>query len=390
MIGRPLAAHSPRAVREVLLRYGWDEIRADAAATSVEAVVILLESVPEATIEALVGFNRQLGIDLLTGEGWVLLAGSRSRLAAFARPWVLPPDLLDVAMAVGLALPGERIGQWQTARSALSLDQPRIAGIINLTPDSFSDGGNLASVDEALVYADHLLATGADFLDVGGESTRPGASPVAAAEELHRVIPVVEALVREYPSLIISVDTVKSEVARAALSVGAAAINDVSAFRLDRSMGRVVAEGKAGAILMHSRGGVGDMASLDHANYGADLLGTVLHELRDSLEQALSSGILPDAIVIDPGMGFSKSAEQSLAVLDGLSVFSSLNRPILVGPSRKRFLGAATGAPVDDRDRATAVACVMAYERGARLFRVHNTAFTREALRLAAVVRQET
>lgn len=387
MIGRPLAAHSPRAVRDVLLRYGWDEVRADSAAVSVEAVVILLEQVPDDTVEALVRFNRQLGIDMLTGEGWVLLAGSRSRLAAFARPWTLPPELVEVAVAVGSALPGEPIVQWQTARGSLSLDRPRIAGILNITPDSFSDGGRHAEVSAAVAHAERMLEAGADLLDLGGESTRPGATPVTAQEEMARVIPVVEALMRRFPSLMISVDTVKSDVARAALAAGAAAINDVSALRLDPSMGAVIAGANAGVILMHSRGTVSDMASMDHADYGADPVGTVLTELRGSLETALAAGVLPAAIVLDPGLGFAKTAEQTLQLLDSLSALSSLNRPILVGPSRKRFLGLATGAALEDRDRATAVACVMAYERGARLFRVHEVPMTREALRLAAAVR---
>jgi dihydropteroate synthase len=371
----------------VLLRYGWDEIKADSASISVEAIVLLLEQVPEDTVEALVRFNRQLGIDMLTGEGWVLLAGSRSRLAAFARPWTLPPDLVEVAAAVGLALPGEPIAQWQTMRGSLSLDRPRIVGILNLTPDSFSDGGRHADVSAAVAHAEQMLEAGADLLDLGGESTRPGATPVTTQDEMARVIPVVEALVRRFPSLLISVDTVKSSVARAALAAGAAAINDVSAFRLDPSMGAVVAGARAGVILMHSRGTVSDMASMDHADYGADVVGTVLNELRGSLETALSSGLMPDAIVLDPGLGFSKTAEQTLELFDCLSALSSLNRPVLVGPSRKRFLGLATGAPVEDRDRATAVACAMAYERGARLFRVHEVAMAREALRLAAAVR---
>lgn len=387
MIGRPLAAHSPRAVRDVLLRYGWDEVRADSAAVSVEAVVILLEQVPDDTVEALVRFNRQLGIDMLTGEGWVLLAGSRSRLAAFARPWTLPPELVEVAVAVGSALPGEPIVQWQTARGGLSLDRPRIAGILNITPDSFSDGGRHAEVSAAVAHAERMLEAGADLLDLGGESTRPGATPVTAQEEMARVIPVVEALMRRFPSLMISVDTVKSDVARAALAAGAAAINDVSGLRLDPSMGAVIAGANAGVILMHSRGTVSDMASMDHADYGADPVGTVLTELRGSLETALAAGVLPAAIVLDPGLGFAKTAEQTLQLLDSLSALSSLNRPILVGPSRKRFLGLATGAALEDRDRATAVACVMAYERGARLFRVHEVPMTREALRLAAAVR---
>jgi dihydropteroate synthase len=387
---RPLAVHSPRAVRQVLLRYGWEDIRADAAAGSVEPVVMIVEATPESVIEALVRHNRQLGLDLLTGEGWVLLAGTRSRLAAFARPWVLPPELAEFAVAVGLALPAEAIANWQTARGPISLDRPVIAGILNVTPDSFSDGGAYASVENALRQADRMLTAGADLIDIGGESTRPGRpQPVEESEELERVIPILQSLVRMYPSLSVSVDTVKARVARRAMENGAAIINDVSGLRLDPAMAEVMAKTNAGAILMHSRGTVTDMATTDHADYGDDLVGVVQDELGRALEHALGAGVVPGAVVLDPGLGFSKTADQSLELLDQLACLTRLNRPLLVGPSRKRFLGAAIGRPVEDRDRATAIACVMAYERGARLFRVHDVALTREALTLALAVRGE-
>jgi dihydropteroate synthase len=389
VIARPLAAHSPRAVRETLLRHGWDQIRADAAAGSVEPVVILLEQVPEATIEALVGFNQKTGIDFLTGEGWILLAGTRSRLAAFARPWMLPAELVEVGAAVGRALPGDRPTAWQTARGAISLERPILMGILNLTPDSFSDGGRFLTLDAALKQADHLVESGADIVDVGGESTRPGAVPVDLPEELERVLPMIEALVRHHPRVSVSIDTVKADVARAALEAGAAIVNDVSGLRLDPAMGEVGARFRAGLVLMHSRGSVAEMATVTQADYGADPAATVLRELRHSMDQAFAAGVATDHIVIDPGLGFSKTPEQTLMLLDQLSLFTSLDRPILVGPSRKRFLGVATGRPVEDRDRATAAACVLAYERGARLFRVHNVALVREALSLAIAVRGE-
>ena len=387
MIGRPLAAHSPRAVRETLLRYGWDQIRAEAAAGSVEPVVILLEEVPEASSEALVRFNQKVGLDVLTGEGWVLLAGSRSRLAAFARPWMLPPELVEIAAQVGRALPGEDYQSWLTARGAIPLSRPVLLGILNLTPDSFSDGGRYVALDDALAHAEGLLESGADGIDLGGESTRPGAVPVDREEEIRRVIPLVEALVRLYPDLPVSIDTVKASVAAAALDRGAAIINDVSAFRIDPSMGEVAARSSAGVILMHSRGNVADMATMAHADYGVDLPGTIMREMMGSLDAASAAGVAREHIVVDPGLGFSKTPEQSMAVLDQLRVFSSLDRPILVGPSRKRFLGVASGKPAEDRDRATAVACVMAFERGAQLCRVHNVVMVREALNVAVAIR---
>jgi dihydropteroate synthase len=292
-----------------------------------------------------------------------------------------------VAAAVGRALPGETQRQWVTARGAISLDQPVLLGILNLTPDSFSDGGKFATLDAALAQADALLEAGADLLDLGGESTRPGAVPVDSEEETRRVLPILAALVRRHPRLRVSIDTVKSSVARSALDLGAAIINDVSAGRLDPAMWSIAAETKAGMILMHSRGDVSDMASTAHADYGTDLVGSIIAELHRSIEGAMGAGVSRDCIVVDPGLGFSKTPEQTLTLLDQLSAFSCLDRPVLVGPSRKRFLGVASGRSVEDRDRATATACVMAFERGAKLFRVHNAAMVREALNVAVAVR---
>jgi dihydropteroate synthase len=160
-------------------------------------------------------------------------------------------------------------------------------------------------------------------------------------------------------------------------------VNDVTAFRFDPAMAGIVAVAGAGAILMHSRGGLLELASYDHADYGGNVVGGVLSELREALSSASEAGVAAEAIVLDPGLGFSKTVEQSVALFDQLPALLALGRPILVGPSRKRFLGAVTGMPVEDRDRATAAACALAWERGARLFRVHAVAAAREAIALA-------
>jgi dihydropteroate synthase len=201
------------------------------------------------------------------------------------------------------------------------------------------------------------------------------------------VIPVIEALLREHSGLVLSVDTVKAAVARAALDSGAAIVNDVSALRLDPGMAGTVAAGGAGVVLMHSRGSILEIASYLHADYAGDVVGSVLAELRQAVDRAVKAGVSQDAIVIDPGFGFSKTVEQNLLLLDQLASLQALGRPLLVGPSRKRFLGEVTGLPVEQRDRATALACALAYERGARLFRVHDVAAAHEALALARALR---
>jgi len=253
-----------------------------------------------------------------------------------------------------------------------------------VTPDSFSDGGQLRDAAAVLARAAELVRDGAGMLDVGGESTRPGrTAEVPLEEELRRTIPVVELLARELEDTPLSIDTVKAGVARAALAAGAAVVNDVAGLRLDGAMGDVVARAGAGLVLMHSRGTNLELASYAHVEYGDDLVGTVIAELRAGMRRATEAGIAPAAVAVDPGLGFGKTPGQSLALLDALDAFQCLDRPLYVGPSRKRFLGDATGLPAEARDTASAAACALAWERGARVFRVHNVRRAREALAVA-------
>jgi dihydropteroate synthase len=383
----PLALHSPKALREALRAGGWEEGLAVSAASGTHPIAFRLTGMDQGALEALVRFAGSLGLEVVTGNDWAILAGSRSRLSAFARPWLVPVPLAEAAMKVGLALPAEAPAVWDTARGPISLDHPVILAILNVTPDSFSDGGRISGPDAARAQTDELLRAGADILDVGGESTRPGRTEsVAVGEELRRVVPVIEAIARDHPDLPLSVDTVKSEVARAALEAGASIVNDVSAFRLDPVMPGIVAAAGAGAVLMHSRGPILELSSYRQADYGGDVVGAVIAELRESLVLAGAAGILPGALVIDPGFGFSKTEEQSLLMLDQLEALLALGRPVLVGPSRKRFLRAASPLEVEERDRVTALACALAWERGARLFRVHAVSAVREALAFAQAV----
>ena len=379
----PLALHSPRAVRQALHQHGWAEALAETAAESLNTIAFHLTGLDQDALEALVPFAGGLGLEVLTGDSWAILSGSRSRVSALARPWTVPEPLVQVAAGIGQAMPAESPEHWQTARGPLALDVPIVVGILNVTPDSFSDGGRFADLDAALEHAEELIAAGARMIDIGGESTRPGrTAEVAVADELARVVPVIEALVRKHPTVLLSVDTVKAAVARAALQAGAAVVNDVSGLRLDPEMAGTIAEAGAGVVLMHSRGSILEIASYTHADYAGDVVGGVLEELRGAMHRAAAAGIGPDAIVIDPGLGFSKTVEQSTVLFDQLAALAALGRPIMVGPSRKRFLGALTGLPIEDRDRATALACALAYERGAQLFRVHEVSSVVEALAL--------
>jgi len=376
-----LAAHTPEAVRAALAARGWEAQAAALAATGVRPLVVLLDDLTAAEREALVHWGARAGADVLTGDGWALVSAAASRLAPLARPDRVPPGLEGLGPELGrfLAAWSEPPRTWQLAGGAVALDQAALIGIVNVTPDSFSDGGRFTTVDRAVAHAERLLAEGCALLDVGGESTRPGAAAVAAEEEIARVVPVIEALVRRGLGPV-SVDTRKAAVARAAIAAGAAAVNDVSALAFDAELARVVAGAGVGVILMHMRGTPETMDGLASYRHVAT---EVAAELRAAAERAEAAGIARERIAVDPGFGFAKTAEQNFRLLDELASVVGLGYPVVVGPSRKRFLGHATGRPVEDRDRATAVACALAWERGARLFRVHEAALAREALRVA-------
>lgn len=277
---------------------------------------------------------------------------------------------------------------WRLPTREVLLGRPFLLGVVNVTPDSFSDGGHHATTALAVRHAERLLDEGADAVDVGGESTRPhNAGPVPAEEELARVLPVIVTLRARRPDAVISVDTVKAAVARAALEAGADVVNDVSGLRLDAAMPGVCAAARAGVVLMHSRGRVADMATYAHATYGDDPSGEVAAELAQALRLATESGVDPAAVVLDPGVGFAKTSAHSLAVLTGLPQLLALGRPVLVGASRKRFVGELSG--VDEpaaRVHGSVGAHVAALARGARLFRVHDVRAHREALDVAWAV----
>ena len=376
-----LAAHTPEAVRAALAARGWDAQPAWFAATGVQPLAVILEELTGAEREALVHWGAKAGADVLTGEGWALVGAAASRLAPLARPDRVPPGLERLGPELGrvLAAHAEPAQAWEIAGQRILLDHPVIVGILNVTPDSFSDGGRFAAVDRAIAQAERLIADGCELLDVGGESTRPGAAVVAVDDEIARVVPVIEQLARRRLGPI-SVDTRKAPVARAAIAAGAAVVNDVSGLTFDPALTPAAAGAGVGVILMHMRGTPDTMDSL--ASY-RHVAAEVAAELGVAARRAEQGGVERARIVVDPGFGFAKNPEQNFRLLDELATVVALGYPVAVGPSRKRFLGHATGRPVEDRDRATAVACALAWERGARVFRVHDAAVAREALQVA-------
>ncbi len=383
----PLAAPSTAALQEALIERGVDPVRADAAAHGLRPLAVVVDDMDAETRELVAEAAQRAGIECLTGDGWVLLAAGAARLAGLARPGhtALPPE---VAEALGRFVRSafETPAAWPTGRGAVALDAPVVVGILNVTPDSFSDGGRYLDPESALRQAARLVEDGADVLDVGAESTRPGRpEPVSTQEEWSRLEPVLTGVVERYPDLPLTVDTVKADTAARALDAGAWAINDVSGLRLDPRIAEVCAERSAGLVLMHSRGGIGDMASYDHAAY-RNVSDEVVRELEAAVSCAVERGVARERIVLDPGLGFAKKPQHNYEILRHLPRLAALGHPVMVGPSRKRFLGAVTGTATDERDPATAAACVAAYTLGALLFRVHAVAATREALTVAHAV----
>ena len=257
----------------------------------------------------------------------------------------------------------------------------RIMGVVNVTPDSFSDGGRYLDAAVAIAHGLQLEAEGAEILDVGGESTRPGAAPVSEPDELRRVIPVIEGLVAAGSNARVSIDTSKSGVAARALQAGATFVNDVTAFRGDPAIAAVVAEAKADCCLMHMLGDPRTMQADPH--YG-DVVNDIKAFLEERMAFAIANGIAEERILLDPGIGFGKTVEHNLELLRRLGELVELGRPVVIGTSRKSFLGKITGREVDARDAATIATNVIAYERGARVFRVHDVAPVRDALIVTA------
>lgn len=259
---------------------------------------------------------------------------------------------------------------------------PRLMGVVNVTPDSFSDGGRYLDPRRAIEHGRDLAAAGADLLDIGGESTRPGAAAVDAAAELERVAPVVEALAAEAGAEV-SIDTSKAVVAEAALEAGATIVNDVTALRADPDLGPLCAARHCTVVLMHMLGDPRTMQ--DDPRYG-DVVDDVRAFLVERIEAAIAAGIDERRIWIDPGIGFGKTVEHNLQLLARLGELTTLGRPIVIGTSRKRFLGTVTGREVGERLGGTIASNVLALSAGAQVFRVHDVAEARQALDVAAVI----
>lgn len=272
---------------------------------------------------------------------------------------------------------------WKFRGGAVSTERPVVVGILNVTPDSFSDGARFMDPAVAVDHGLRMVDEGADVIDVGAESTRPGAEPVGAEAEWARLAGVIEPLARR--GVTVSIDTMKAEVAARALDAGAVIVNDVSALRVSPGLAGLCAETGAGLVLMHMRGNPRTMQ--DDTTYG-DLLGEVAGWLTERTRLAREAGCDAEQLVVDPGIGFGKSVDGNLELLARTAEIVRLGYPVLVGPSRKSFIGKVLDAPADGRLEGTLAACLAALERGARLFRVHDVGPARSALDMADAIRR--
>ncbi len=276
--------------------------------------------------------------------------------------------------------------RWSFRGRTLETSRPLVVAILNLTPDSFSDGGRVRDPSQALEQALSLIDQGADILDLGGESTRPGAMPVSADEEIRRVLPVLKKI-KSAVSTPVSIDTTKTDVARICLEEGADILNDVSALAVGgNDMADLVRQSGAGLVLMHRRGNAVTMQELVVYD---DVVSEVCEELAGCFRQALNAGVSADQIVVDPGFGFSKNTKQNFSLLAGLEQFLSLNRPVMIGPSRKSFIGSMNGAAPAERLMGTAAAVAIGFLKGARIFRVHDVRQMREVLQVCQAIEAE-
>ncbi|MGH7425118.1 MAG: dihydropteroate synthase [Candidatus Methylomirabilales bacterium] len=280
--------------------------------------------------------------------------------------------------------PGDRLPPLRCRRFSLDVvARTRIMGVLNVTPDSFSDGGRYLDPGRAVEHAHQMVEEGADLIDVGGESTRPGSLPVSAEEELRRILPPLRHLVDKLP-VPVSVDTTKAEVAAAVLAEGADLINDISGLGFDPRVASVVAEAGAGLILAHIRG---TPRTMQQDPRYSDLLADIREYLRERILLAEAAGVHPEAIVVDPGIGFGKSVEHNLLLLKCLSGLHGLKKPILVGPSRKSFIGRVLDLPVEERAEGTAAAVAVAIWQGAHIVRVHDVQAMVRVARMTEAIR---
>jgi dihydropteroate synthase len=396
---RPLAVTSLPEAEDCLKKIGVEPYGIASMGTKMSHLNLLIEGLKPKVANIIKQEMLSLGGDAAVSRGSVdcsiektdvLIMGTGKQVLRFIEKVALQPfGLKAIASDLRELLRNlsKESFQLKTPRRAIELARRTlIMGVINATPDSFSDGGTINSEEEGLRQAMKLLGEGADILDVGGESSRPGAEPVPLREELRRVVPLIRRIARE-TGIPVSIDTTKAEVARQAIDAGAEIINDITALRGDGRMAKVAASAGVPVILMHMRGTPSTMQKED-LSYGS-LIGEIRDFLEDRIEKASSSGIQTDNLVIDPGIGFGKNVDDNLRLLRHLGEFKALGRPICVGVSRKHFTGKITGVTRPaERIEGTAAAVTAAILNGANIIRVHDVGIMKRVAAMADAIRR--
>jgi len=390
---RYLDLSTPATSVEVLERVGVDPYGIAAMLPKMSGLNLHLTAVPCKVANIMKQEMLSLGGDAAVCRGSVacscpstdvILIGTEKQLKRFtAKIGTQPFGLKDVAAAIDALIANRRQGSQllKTSRREIAMgERPLIMGILNVTPDSFSDGGKYGTTDAAVARGIRMVAEGADIVDIGGESSRPGAEPVSLKEEKARVIPVVKKLCREI-GVPVSVDTTKAAVAAEAVDNGAEIVNDISAMRFDRRMGRVVAERGAAVILMHMRGIPADMQK-GKISYSS-VTGDIIAFLRERIAAAEARGIETERMMIDPGIGFGKTPGDNLTLIRHLGEFRDLGLPIVMGVSRKAFIGRITGGEPAERYAGTAAAVAASVMNGSDVLRVHDVAMMRKVADVA-------
>ena len=397
---RYLHITSPREAQEALRRIGVDPYGLTAMVPKMEHMSLFIEEVPCRSANIMKQEMLAVGGDVAVARGTVgctidttdaIIMGSLKQIERFADKLSQQPfNLSDVAGKIRAVVTNMHRGSFtvQTPRRDITVgDRTLVMGIVNMTPDSFSDGGVFQDVDGAVDHVLRMVADGADIIDIGGESTRPDSDPVATDEELRRVIPLIEAL-QGRVDVPLSIDTTKAEVARQAVESGAEMINDISSLRNDSEMTGVAVRYNVPVVLMHMRGTPKTMQKGD-LSYGS-VTGEIVRFLGERIAAAEAAGIDRERIIVDPGIGFGKGADDNNAIIGHLRELKSLGRPILIGTSRKSFIGAVTGKGVSDRIDGTAATVTAAIMNGAGIVRVHDVAFMKGVSQVTdAIVRDK-
>lgn len=394
---RVLSLRSIREIRRELEKIGVDRACLDSLAEKGAFVTIKIEHLDPASCNIIkqsalsVGTDAAVHRDVITGKkeySDIILFGSRKEIERVARKLSGQPFGLDgVATEMLEQMNGKGKKRFfSTARRRIEIGGGvRIMGILNVTPDSFSDGGKFLEKEQAVERALQMVDEGADMIDIGGASSRPGADPVPSDVEMGRVIPVIEA-VKQKTDIPVSVDTCKRDVAERALECGAEIVNDISALRFDGLMADLVREKHAGIILMHMQG---KPKHMQHNPHYDDVMQEIFHFLNERVTHAIDRGIARDCIVIDPGIGFGKRLEDNFEILDRIAEFRSLGVPVLVGASRKSFIGMTLELPVDERIEGSLAACAVALEGGVDMVRVHDVGATKRFVTMFESIRRE-